>query len=268
MLSEGRAEPSGRAPTPLRKVYDDCGDVDEEGAAPSMGEHVSWCGAGAVVVGDACRDAYFRAMYVRVDADLLRAFAQSYQGSDEERNDVKAAYLQHQVLLHAIVVIFIHTCQGDMGAIIDSVMCCTVAADEARFRSILQQCIGLARPTQSAVDGLQMRASCRRSLHLHPSPAPSEQRGGRGRTERRARPSSCSRRSRTRREPRVCLTTPVCIVPSHRSSQGCERGRWGRVGDIDQAAPGRPQVGDGLVDRAPGGQVLPRCIGTRRGTGR
>jgi hypothetical protein len=61
------------------------------------------------------RSEYWRAMYVRVDKDLLHKFTKSYQHSEEEASDLKKAYVQ---------------AKGDMGGIIDSMMCATVEDED------------------------------------------------------------------------------------------------------------------------------------------
>eukprot|EP01136_Pigoraptor_vietnamica_P000521 Opistho-1_new@25923 len=93
-----------------RKVYNETGVIDDEDSrveAPADGD---W-------------DAWFRMIFVRVDSNAIAEFEKKYKGSEEEREDLKKAYLE---------------AKGDMGLIIDNVLCATVD-DEDRFRDILTQ---------------------------------------------------------------------------------------------------------------------------------
>ena len=56
---------------------------------------------------------------------LIRCIAFAISGSEEEVNDLKAAYVEYK---------------GDMDMILDNVLCCTVD-DENRFRQILEPAI-------------------------------------------------------------------------------------------------------------------------------
>ncbi|EXJ55107.1 hypothetical protein A1O7_08032 [Cladophialophora yegresii CBS 114405] len=61
-----------------------------------------------------------------VRGEMIEQVKKEYQGSDEERDDVLAAYAQNE---------------GDMDAIFESVMCSEVLADEQRFRNIIKDAI-------------------------------------------------------------------------------------------------------------------------------
>lgn len=61
-----------------------------------------------------------------VSADMIARVKKEYQGSEEEREDVLAAYEQGE---------------GDMDAIFESVMCSEVLGDEERFRKIIDEAI-------------------------------------------------------------------------------------------------------------------------------
>ena len=92
-------------------------------------------------------------MFVRVDEDLLHSFSRAYKGSEEELADLKAAYISTEARAlinikcyatkHAGVELkFNRLCfQGDMGGIIDTVMCSNVHDDEDRFRTIISNWI-------------------------------------------------------------------------------------------------------------------------------
>ncbi|ETI20654.1 hypothetical protein G647_06996 [Cladophialophora carrionii CBS 160.54] len=61
-----------------------------------------------------------------VRGEMIEQVKKEYQGSDEERDDVLAAYEQNE---------------GDMDAVFESVMCSEVLADEERFRNIIKDAI-------------------------------------------------------------------------------------------------------------------------------
>lgn len=70
---------------------------------------------------------YYRAAYAdAVSADAIQRFADSYKGSDEERDDVLVAYERHK---------------GDMDAVYETVMLSSVLEDDARFRAIIDEAI-------------------------------------------------------------------------------------------------------------------------------
>lgn len=61
-----------------------------------------------------------------VSADVIKKFAKKYKGSDEEKDDVLVAYEE---------------CEGDMDRVYERVMLSDVAADDERFRSIIDEAI-------------------------------------------------------------------------------------------------------------------------------
>eukprot|EP00042_Codosiga_hollandica_P020226 m.64893 g.64893 ORF g.64893 m.64893 type:complete len:319 (+) comp49753_c0_seq1:30-986(+) len=97
-----------------RKIYDQTGVFDEESDLFQKGDDATW-------------DEYFRTMFAKVDEQLIAEFSLKYKGSDEEIEDLKAAYVE---------------CEGDLGDIIDRIMCATVQDDESRIREILSTLIG------------------------------------------------------------------------------------------------------------------------------
>jgi len=88
-----------------RQTYDAAGIVDD---GPSVGE-AQWT-------------AFWNDFFTRVTSERIDALAAEYRGSEEEAADLRAAYLE---------------AKGDMGGIIDRMMCST-AEDEPRFREMLQ----------------------------------------------------------------------------------------------------------------------------------
>ncbi|EXJ92229.1 hypothetical protein A1O3_00779 [Capronia epimyces CBS 606.96] len=61
-----------------------------------------------------------------VSGDLIEQVKKEYQGSEEEKEDVLAAYEQGE---------------GDMDAVFEAVMCSEILADEERFRKMIDQAI-------------------------------------------------------------------------------------------------------------------------------
>ncbi|KAK4947302.1 hypothetical protein LTR10_013670 [Elasticomyces elasticus] len=61
-----------------------------------------------------------------VNADMIEQVKREYQGSEEEKADVLAAYEEGE---------------GDMDAVFESVMCSEVLADEERFRQMIDEAI-------------------------------------------------------------------------------------------------------------------------------
>lgn len=68
------------------------------------------------------RTVYFRRLFPKVSSSMINSFVSKYQGSEEEKNDVKAAYLKHK---------------GDMNALFDEVMASNPLEDEDRFRQMI-----------------------------------------------------------------------------------------------------------------------------------
>ncbi|KAI9841370.1 MAG: hypothetical protein M1837_000753 [Sclerophora amabilis] len=94
-----------------RKYYDTTGSTSE---TLSTSADFSW------------RE-YYAAQYAdNISAETLSSFKSTYQGSDEERGDVLAAYEEHE---------------GNMDAIFETVMCSEVLEDEDRFRTVIDAAI-------------------------------------------------------------------------------------------------------------------------------
>jgi len=91
-------------------LYDDCGEVDDEN--DPLNEDRDW-------------QDYWRLLFPKVTLKDIQNFENEYRGTDEERNDIKAAYLESE---------------GNMGAVLEKVMC-SRAEDEDRFRAIIQEMI-------------------------------------------------------------------------------------------------------------------------------
>eukprot|EP00322_Chrysochromulina_rotalis_P002959 CAMPEP_0115847542 /NCGR_PEP_ID=MMETSP0287-20121206/10437_1 /TAXON_ID=412157 /ORGANISM="Chrysochromulina rotalis, Strain UIO044" /LENGTH=286 /DNA_ID=CAMNT_0003301381 /DNA_START=11 /DNA_END=871 /DNA_ORIENTATION=+ len=100
----GRAYSTLRDPE-RRKVYDAAGIIDD---GPSQGEK-QWYD-------------FWRDFFTRVTTDRIDALAAEYRGSEEEVADLRDAYL---------------AARGDMGGIIDRMMCST-QDDEPRFREMVR----------------------------------------------------------------------------------------------------------------------------------
>ncbi|GJJ70901.1 DnaJ homolog subfamily C member 9 [Entomortierella parvispora] len=99
-----------------RKVYDQTGDVSEDGIA----------GFGAQGQAAGGWDAYFRELWTGIVSEAtIREFERTYRFSDEEKRDVIHAYV---------------TYRGDMDGILSAVPVCTYA-DEGRFREMIQSAI-------------------------------------------------------------------------------------------------------------------------------
>ncbi|KAF9271658.1 hypothetical protein BGZ68_003262, partial [Mortierella alpina] len=99
-----------------RRVYDETGDVSEEGMA----------GFGAQGQAAGGWDAYFRELWSGiVNESTIKEFERNYRFSDEEKRDVIHAYV---------------TYRGDMDGILSAVPVCTYA-DEERFRKMIQSAI-------------------------------------------------------------------------------------------------------------------------------
>lgn len=92
-----------------RAYYDETGMVDDEEIADTDRDWTD----------------YWRLLFPKIDLNDIDEFEQKYKGSDEELEDIKLAYTKYE---------------GDMGKILDSIMCATVK-DEPRFRSIINDLI-------------------------------------------------------------------------------------------------------------------------------
>jgi len=92
-----------------RAAYLEHGDVDEEGF---VNENVEWV-------------EYWRNLYPKVTLAAIGKFKKTYQGSEEEKTELLAAYTEHK---------------GNMDKIMECVKCST-DDDELRFRDILKAAI-------------------------------------------------------------------------------------------------------------------------------
>ncbi|XP_073235225.1 dnaJ homolog subfamily C member 9-like [Porites lutea] len=91
-----------------RAVYDESGEVEDD-----------------IIVQERDWDAYWRLLFKKITVEDIAEFEKQYKGSEEEMNDLKAAYLDYE---------------GDMDAILENVMCATVDDDE-RFRKVIKELI-------------------------------------------------------------------------------------------------------------------------------
>ncbi|KAI0220023.1 DnaJ-like protein subfamily C member 9 [Lamellibrachia satsuma] len=89
-----------------RAVYDETGEVDDENDLPRDRDWYE----------------YWRTLFMPISIKDIQQFEKTYKGSKEELDDLKAAYVE---------------CEGDLGEVIDHVMCAT-EEDEGRFRKILR----------------------------------------------------------------------------------------------------------------------------------
>jgi len=88
-------------------TYDETGEVDDEN--DPLTQDRDW-------------EDYWRLLFPKVTLKDIQNFENEYRGSEEERSDIKQAYLDTE---------------GDMDAIMDRVMC-SRQEDEDRFREIVQ----------------------------------------------------------------------------------------------------------------------------------
>ncbi|XP_056626610.1 dnaJ homolog subfamily C member 9 [Triplophysa dalaica] len=93
-----------------RAVYDEQGIVDEE--SDSLKQDRSW-------------EEHWRRLFPKITQQDILDFEKQYKGSDEEVEDLKRLYLQHE---------------GDMDLIMESALCCS-HEDEPRVHNILQKAI-------------------------------------------------------------------------------------------------------------------------------
>ena len=91
-----------------RAVYDESGEVEDD-----------------IIVQERDWEAYWRLLFKKITVEDIAEFEKQYKGSEEEMSDLKAAYLDYE---------------GDMDAILENVMCATVDDDE-RFRKIIKELI-------------------------------------------------------------------------------------------------------------------------------
>jgi len=97
---------------PERKgLYDETGEVEDE-MDPLKDTDKDW-------------EEYWRVLFPKVTLKDIEKFASDFKNSEEEKEEIKKAYVD---------------AEGDMGQIIDSVMCAT-EEDEDRFRKIINELI-------------------------------------------------------------------------------------------------------------------------------
>eukprot|EP00035_Acanthoeca_spectabilis_P025042 m.456557 g.456557 ORF g.456557 m.456557 type:complete len:288 (+) comp21077_c0_seq1:116-979(+) len=96
-----------------RAVYDETGDVPDDDPFSDRPPNQTWAD-------------YFAQRFQDVTTELLDEDKRMYQGSEEERNDVKKAYIDSK---------------GDIAAIIENVMHSSILDDEDRFKALLQEMI-------------------------------------------------------------------------------------------------------------------------------
>ena len=94
-----------------RGLYDDTGEVEDE-MDPLQDKDKDW-------------EEYWRFLFPKVTLDDIQKFENEYRESADEREDLKKAYIESE---------------GDMGVIIDTVMCAR-EEDEERFRDIINEMI-------------------------------------------------------------------------------------------------------------------------------
>lgn len=104
----------------LSKVYSILSDKDKRGLYDETGEIDD-----EVVQQEKDWDAYWRLLFKKISVNDIKEFEKTYQGSEEELNDLKSAYMDYE---------------GDMEQILENVICCT-HEDEDRFRDIIEECI-------------------------------------------------------------------------------------------------------------------------------
>ncbi|XP_023347103.1 dnaJ homolog subfamily C member 9 [Eurytemora carolleeae] len=93
-----------------RGLYDECREVDDEN--DPLQQNKDW-------------EEYWRVLFPKVTVKDIQEFEKKYKGSEEEKEDLKKAYLEGE---------------GSMDFILDSVLLCSVE-DEDRFREIIDQMI-------------------------------------------------------------------------------------------------------------------------------
>ena len=91
-----------------RAIYDETGEVEDD-----------------IVTQERDWDAYWRLLFHKITVEDIAEFENEYKGSEEERNDLKAAYLDYE---------------GDMDVIMENVLCGTIEDDD-RFREIIEDLI-------------------------------------------------------------------------------------------------------------------------------
>ncbi|CAI8042339.1 DnaJ homolog subfamily C member 9 [Geodia barretti] len=90
-----------------RAIYDENGTVDEDSSI--FDQDRDWSD-------------YWRLLFPKITVEDIKSFEDKYKGSEEEMEDLRRAYLQHE---------------GDMDAIMGEVLCSSVE-DEPRYTALLQ----------------------------------------------------------------------------------------------------------------------------------
>ncbi|KAI8598312.1 DnaJ-like protein, subfamily C, member 9, partial [Dissophora ornata] len=138
---------------PRRRVYDETGDVSEDGMA----------GFGAQGQAAGGWDAYFRELWSGiVNESTIKEFERTYRFSDEEKRDVIQAYV---------------TYRGDMDGILSAVPVCTYV-DEERFRNMIQSAIDAKVARKYKAFGgpvVDQKAAARRKREAEAEAAEAEQ---------------------------------------------------------------------------------------------
>ena len=120
----------------LQKVYGVLGDEEKRKVYDETGRTED-----AELSGDSFKNLYeyYRGLYRKVTEDDVDAFFRTYRGSDEEREDVVAAYAKFQ---------------GDMGKVFMWVMCSDEALDAHRFADMVDDAVsaGSAAPSDAFED--------------------------------------------------------------------------------------------------------------------
>jgi len=93
-----------------RGLYDECGDVDDEN--DPLQQNKDW-------------EEYWRILFPKISEKDIQEYEEKYKGSEEEKKDIKNAYIESK---------------GDMEHILETVLLCS-PEDEERFRKIIDQMI-------------------------------------------------------------------------------------------------------------------------------
>merc|ERR1719273_1297323 len=94
-----------------RGLYDETGEVEDE-MDPLQDKDKDW-------------EEYWRIHFPKISVQDIEKFEEEYRESEEEREDLKKAYIE---------------AEGDMGQILDTVMCAR-EEDEERFRNMINEMI-------------------------------------------------------------------------------------------------------------------------------
>ena len=110
-----------------RKAYDETGAIDDDPEA-KLPKDRDW-------------ETYWRALYVKVDTELLASFTAAYRGSAEESADLRAAFVAAEGDMDVSVsfVTVTPTSDENFSRVFDNVMCSNPLDDEDRFRSLIDQ---------------------------------------------------------------------------------------------------------------------------------